>query len=930
MLVDRRTECAALDRLLDDVRSGTSRSLLIRGEAGIGKSALLEYLSTRAPGCRVVRAAGVQADAELAYAGLHQLCGPLLARLDRLPVPQHDALRTAFGMRAGPPPDRFLVSLAVLSLLSEAAAETPVICLIEDAQWLDQISAQTLGFVGRRLGTESVALVVALRDPADDAPFAGLPQLVLGGLPQENARELLATVIPGPLDERVRQRILVETHGNPLALLELPQGLSYTELAGGFGQLGASGLEGRIEDSFGRRLAPLPREVRRLLLVAAVEPAGDGALVRRAAQRLGVDVDAIDRAVFAGLLDLGAEISFRHPLVRSAIYREAALPDRQEAHRALAEVIDPSVDADRRAWHLAHAAGGPDEEIAGELERSAGRARARGGLAATAAFLERAAVLTPDPAQRTERALAAAGATFQAGAFDAAEDLLAMASAGPLTELGQARIELLRGHLAFATRRGGSAPLMLVEAAGRLESVDVELARTTYLDALSAAMFAGLLASPGAGAREVARAARSAPQPPHGRRAPDLLLDGLAANFDEGYEAGVPLLREALSAFGTDMTVDEELRWLWLMNEAALHLWDDERWDALSNRFVALARTTGALSELPLAVSTRAYMLLFAGDLPAARSLVDEQQAVTEASRSNLAPYSAMALAALAGRQDEASALIGDTIRDVAERGEGIGIAVAHWTDALLHNGLGSYPEAMAAAQRALEHQEYPDARYPGVANWAAAELIEAAARSGATDVATDAFSWIAAMTGASRTTWARGLEARSRALISSRDAEPNFREAIDLLSGTRVRTELARARLLYGEWLRRQGRRLDAREQLGAAREMFTAMGADAFAERADQELVATGDKARRRVATAEEARRHTDTAVGELTAREEQIARMARDGLSNPEISTRLFLSPRTVEYHLGNVFAKLGIASRHELAGALAGASPAGRAG
>jgi DNA-binding CsgD family transcriptional regulator len=918
MLVGRRAECRQLDQLLDDVQRGTSRCLVIRGEAGIGKSALLDHLVGQAAHHRVVRAAGVQADAELAFAGLHQVCAPLLPLLDRIPVPQRAALGTAFGLRAGPAPDLFLVSLAVLGLLAEAAAESPVLCLVDDAQWLDRTSAQTLGFVARRLGTESVALVVALRDPADDQSFAGLPQLVLGGLGPEDARELLARAIPGPLDERVRDRILAETHGNPLALLELPQGLSYAELAGGFGLLGARGLAGRIEDSFRRRLAPLTPDQRRLLLVAAVESAGEPSLVRRAARRLGTDVDAVDPGQLAGLVHLGEVIAFRHPLVRSAVYREATPQERREAHRALADVTDSAVDADRRAWHLALATSGPDEAVAAELERSADRARARGGLAAAAAFLERAAVLTPDPARRAGRALAAANTKLQAGAFDAAEDLLAMAEAGPLTELEQARVELLRAHLAFVTHRGGDAPLLLVRAARRLEPVDADLARTTYLDALSAAMFAGALAGPGGGALEVARAAGAAPPPVHAPRAPDLLLNGLAANFTEGYAAGVPLLRRALSAFGSGMSVDEELRWLWLANEAALHLWDDEQWNALSGRYVQLARTSGALSELPLAVSTRAYMLLFAGDLTAATSLVDEQQAVTEASGSNLAPYSAMALAAFSGRRAEASALIELTIREVEERGEGIGIAVAHWTAALLDNGLGRYPEAMGAAQQALHHQQYPGARYPGVANWAAAELIEAAARSGATEVAIEAFHWIAEMTGASRTTWARGVEARSRALIADADAEPHFREAIDLLGRTRVRTDLARTRLLYGEWLRRRGRRLAAREQLRAALEMFGAMGAESFAERTDRELTATGEKARRR----------TVTASGQLTAREAQIARMARDGLSNPEIGTRLFLSARTVEYHLGNVFAKLGIATRHDLAHALVGTSGGGQ--
>ncbi|TCM36207.1 helix-turn-helix transcriptional regulator [Kribbella sp. VKM Ac-2568] len=907
MLVDRRSECRHVDELLADVRRGISQSLVISGDAGIGKSALLEYLVAEASGCRVIRVAGVQAEAELAFAGLHQLCSPLLDRLDRVPAPQHDALGTAFGLRAGPAPDRFLVGLAALSLLAVAAAERPLVCVVDDAQWLDQMSAETLGFVSRRLVAESVALVFAARDPVDERALAGLPRLVVGGLPPEDARELLAAVIPGALDERVRDRIVAETRGNPLALLELPHELGYAELAGGFGLLDAKNLAGRIEDSFRRRLAPLSPDLRRLLLVAAVEPAGERALVDRAAQRLGIAVDAVDPAEFAGLLQTGDRITFRHPLVRSAIYREATSEERREAHRALAEVTDPASDADRRAWHLAHAASGPDEEVAGELERSAGRARDRGGLAAAAAFLERAAKLTLDPEHRAGRAVAAAQAKLQAGAFDAAVDLLAMAEVGPLGELEQAQVEMLRAQLAFVTSRGRDAPPLLLKAAKRLEPIDADLCRATYLDGLTAAMFVGALASPGGGTLDVARAAGTAPRPPHGVRAPDLLLDGLAANFNQGYAAGVPFLREALAVFGKGMSADEELRWLWLGTEAALHLWDDEAWHALSSRYVELARASGALSELPLALSTRAYMLLFAGDLTAATSLVAEGQAVTEATGSNLAPYSAMALAAFCGRQAETAALIEDTIRDVTRRGEGIGIAVAHWTNAVLYNGLGNYPEAMAAAEEALRHQQYPDLRYPGVANWAATELIEAAARSGRRQTAAEAFEWIAAMTGASRTEWALGLEARCRALLSEGDdAEPLYREAIERLSRTRVRGELARATLLYGEWLRRRGRRVDARDQLRAAHEIFTSTGAEAFAERARHELVSTGERARKR----------TVTTTGHLTEREAQVARLARDGLSNPEIGTRLFLSPRTVEYHLGNVFAKLGISSRHEL--------------
>jgi DNA-binding CsgD family transcriptional regulator len=911
MLVDRRTECQQLDQLLDSVQSGISQALVIRGEAGIGKSALLEYLVAHTSSHQVVRAVGVQADSELAFAGLHQLCTPLLDRLDHIPGPQRDALGTAFGLRDGSAPERFLLGLAVLSLLAEVATERPVVCVIDDAQWLDRTSAQTLGFVARRLGAESVGLVFAAREPVDEELFVGLPQLALGGLAPEDARQLLSTAIPGPLDDRVRDRILVETRGNPLALLELPQDLSYAVVAGDGGLLSSKGLAGRIEDNFRRRLTPLPPDLRRLLLVAAVEPMGEPSLVRRAAQLLGMDVDAVSPPEVAGLLQLGERITFRHPLVRSAVYREATPTQRQEAHRALAEVTDPVADADRRAWHLAHAASAPDEYVAGELERSASRARARGGLAAAAAFLERSTMLTPDPAQRAGRALAAAQAKVQAGALDAALDLLAMAEAGPLTELQQARVDVLRAQHSFVTNRGRDAPPLLVRAAKRLEPIDADLSRATYLDALSAAIFAGLFASPGGGAQEVAHAARAAPRPLGAPRAPDLLLDGLALNFNEGYAAGAPILRQALAAFGRGMSVDEELHWLWLACIVALYLWDDERWDVLSSRYVELARTAGALSELPLALSQRAYLLLFAGDLTTAAALVDEIQTVIDATGSNPVPYAALALAAMRGRQAEASALIEATITDATRRGEGIGVAVAERANAVLNNGLGRYREAMAAAQHALDYQQHAHMRYPGVANWAAAELIEAAARSGMTETAAETFSWIAAMTGASRTGWALGLEARSRALVSSDDsAEPLYREAIDLFSGTLVRIELARARLLYGEWLRRQGRRVDAREQLRAAHDMFIAMGAEAFAERARRELAATGEKARKRAVTT----------MIKLTGREAQVARMASDGLSNPEIGTRLLVSPRTVEYHLGNVFAKLRITSRHDLDRAL----------
>jgi DNA-binding CsgD family transcriptional regulator len=904
-----------IDRLVAAVRAGDSRTLVVRGEPGVGKTALLEYLAGQASDCRVVRAVGIQSEMELTFAVLHQLCAPMLDRLERLPAPQRDALRTAFGLSAGVAPDRFLIGLAALGLMSELAGERPLVCIVDDEQWLDSASAQVLGFLARRLEAESVGLVFGARIPTGD--LAGLPELVVEGLQVDDARALLESALTGPLDARVRDQIIAEAHGNPLALLELPRGQTAAELAGGFGLPDAvslsSSISGTIEESFRRRIDALPPGTRHLLLLAAADPTGDPALMRRAAGRLRVGLEAAAPAVEAGLAEFDVRVRFRHPVVRSVTYRSASTQDRQASHRMLAEVTDPELDPDRRAWHRAQAAPEPDEDVAGELERSAGRARARGGLAAAAAFLERGVILTPDPARRAGRALAAANTKFQAGAFGAAQDLLAVAEAGPLSEFEQARVDLLRAQLAFATNRGGDAPALLVKAARRLEPIDTGLARATYLDALTASTLAGRLASPGGHTLEVARAASAAPPPPGDPSVPDLLLDGLAANFNDGYAAGVPFLRQALTAFGSGMSADEELRWLWLTTLAALHLWDDERWDMLSSRYVELARETGALSELPLALSTRSMMLLFAGDVATATALTDEGRAVIDATGSQFAPYAAMGLAALQGRQAEVSALIEDTASDVALRGEGIAMSVAEWANALLHNGLGRYPEAMRAAQQALHYQEYPGMHYPGIANWAAAELVEASARSGMTGIATDTYRWIAEMTSASGTNWALGVEARSCALVTEGNAaEGLYQDSIMHLDRSRVRAELARAHLLYGEWLRRQRRRTDAREQLRTAHGMLEAMGMEAFAERARRELQATGETARKRTAVTGRDE--------ELTAQEAQIARLARDGLSNPEIGARLFLSPRTVQHHLGSVFTKLGITSRSHLSHAL----------
>jgi len=902
-LTGRRSEAGVLDGLATAVRSGESRVLVVFGEPGVGKTVLLDYLAGQAAGCRLTRLAGVQSEMELAFAGLHQLCGPMLDHAERLPPPQRDALRVAFGLAEGPPPDRFLVGLAVLGLLSDAAGERPLLCLVDDAQWLDRASAQVLGFVARRLAADPVGLVFAARAPGEE--LAGLPELPVEGLAEPDARALLDSALTGPLDERVRDLVVAETRGNPLALLELPRGLSPEQLAGGFGLPGAVPLSSAIEESFRRQMAALPGQARRLLQLAAADPTGDPALVRQAASRLAIPPDAAEPATRAGLVEFGGQVRFRHPLVRSAAYRSASLQDRQAVHAALAEVTDPQADPDRRAWHRAQAAPEPREDVAAELERSAGRAQARGGLAAAAAFLERAVMLTPDPARRAGRALAAAQAKVYAGAFAAAVDLLAVAEAGPLGPLERARVDLARAQLAFVTSRGSDAPPLLLRAAGRLGPIDAGLARATYLDALVAALFAGRLAGPGADLLAVARAASTAPAPPRPPGAADLLLDGLTANFNEGYAAGVPILRRALGAFGGGMPPDQELRWLSLAFTAAIHLRDDDRCVRLADRYVRLAREVGALSELALALSTRAFMLLFAGDLTGAAAVVLEVRAATEATGSSPASYPAMGVAAWRGSETEASALIAATLSDVPLRGEGFGISGAEWANAVLNNGLGRYQEALVSARRAAEtHWE------PVFSNWALAELVEAATRTGMTETAAGAHRRIAEMTRPSGTDWALGVETRAHALLSEgQEADDLYRESIARLGRTHVRAELARAQLLYGEWLRRERRRGEAREQLRTAYRLLDSMGMAGFAERALRELLATGGAVARRPAQAQ-------FGGAALTTQEAQVARLAREGLSNPEIAARLFISARTVQYHLSNVFGKLGISSRGEL--------------
>jgi DNA-binding CsgD family transcriptional regulator/tetratricopeptide (TPR) repeat protein len=899
-LLGRRSESEALERLLDAIRGGESRALVLRGEAGVGKTALLDHAIERATGFRVVRAVGVQSEMELPFAGLHQLCASMLDRLACLPEPQRNALGTAFGLAVGNAPDLFLVGLAVLSLFSQAAAEHPLLCVVDDSQWLDQASARALAFVARRLGQEAVALIFAIREPS--AELERLPELLVEGLGNGEARTLLGTPFGWPLDERVRDRIVAETHGNPLALLELPRGLKAGEPVGGFWLPVVLPLSGRIEESFRRRLEQLPTDTQRLLLVAAAEPVGDPVLLWRAVERLGLSTEAGGDAEAAELLEIGVRVRFRHPLVRSAVYGSASPEARQEAHLALAEATDPQLDPDRRAWHHAQAASGPDEEVASELERSADRAQARGGVAAAAAFLERASALTLDPARKAELALMAAQTKYEAGALEAALALLATAETGILNDLGRARVHLLRGQVAFAARRGSDAPPLLLSAARELDAVDPRLARATYLDALTAALFAGRLAV-GSSALEVARAALAAGSSPQPPRASDLLLDGLALQITDGPSVGTPVLKRAVSAFrDEEMATKDSMHWLWLAGRAAGFIWDYDGWDALTARQLTAAREVGALAVLPLTLSTRASVRLFTGELADAASLFEESADLAAATGSRTVPYGALALAAFRGHEDEAARLIDACTSDSVARGEGNGLTLAQWATALLCNGAARYEEALVAAEQAAQ-----DPRELWFSTWVAVELIEAASRTGNAERATGSLEWLASNARASGSDWGLAIEARSRALLSHGDAaESLYGEAIERLGRTRLRVDLARARLLYGEWLRRERRRTDAREQLRTAFDMFTAMGVEAFAARAERELRATGERVRKRSVETRE----------QLTVQESQVARLARAGLSNAEIGERLFISQHTVAYHLRKVFNKLDITSRNQL--------------
>jgi len=907
VLLGRASERETLEELLEEARGGQSRVLVLRGEPGVGKTALLEDAVQAASGFLVARAFGVEAEMELPFAALQMLCAPMLDRLDQLPEPQRAAVGTAFGVSSGPAPEQLLVGLAVLSLLADASRERPLLCVIDDAQWLDRASAQALAFVARRLLADPVAVLFATRQ-GGSPQLAGLPELSLQGLADDAARALLSSVIDGSLDNRTRDRLVTETQGNPLALLELPRGRTPAELALGFDVPNPTLLSGRIEDHFRQRVEGLPAQTQRLMLIAALEPLGEASRVRQAGQLLGVGTDAEEPAVTAGLLE--ADLRFHHPLVRSAVYRAATPEQRRRVHLALAEVTDPDAEPEYRAWHRAQGATGPDEDLAEELERSAGRALHRGGLAAAAGLFERSAELTPEPQRRALRLLLAADAQLTGGATHRAQALLDESLPDLGDALSRAQAARMQGMIRFSEGRGGETASSLFRAAMGLKDIDPRLAREVLLEALASAMWAANLTT-GTTPLAVAQAARDIPAPDDDEQVGSLLLTAYTQRLTGSYANAVNGWRRAIAAYIHDLREQPQPSWSVLIWNASGELLDFAAHYAMARESCRVAREQGALAKLPGALRILARCEMLAGRIGAAESLVTEAEEIGRATGApGLATSQTVKLGILCLRGDEGKIrpLVDRVAAEALARGQGLDLTIVEFDLTILELGLGRYEEARLHALRVFEEDPL----------WwfgtcALADAVEATARSGDEDRARAALERLRERALATRTPWALGLLARADALLASDDtAEALYRESLGHLGHSGVATELARSQLLFGEWLRRQRRRIDARVQLRAAHQMFEAIGASAFAHRAQVELLATGEHARTRAPETRD----------QLTPQEQQIARLAAEGESNTQIGAQLFISPHTVAYHLHKVFGKLDISSRNQLSRALGG--------
>jgi len=906
-LVDRREHREAIEDLLDAVRAGMSGTLVLQGEAGIGKTALLEYAIESARDFRVARVVGVESEMELGFAGLHQLLLTFLGGVDRLPGPQRDALGSAFGLAAGSGPDPFLVGLSALTLLSNAAEERPLLCVIDDAQWVDDESVGTLSFVARRLHADRAALLFGLREPfASRVQLDGLPHLEVGGLSAIDAHELLASIAPGPVDERVADQIVAETAGNPMALAELVPELTPDQLAGEAPLPEPLPVGRTLQERILHRSLSLPPESQTLLLLAAAEPSGDPVLLRRAADALHLDWEAAMTPEAEVFLQLAPAPSFRHPLVRSAVYHGAGVSERRRVHRALAEVTDGDADADRRAWHLASATVGPDETVAAQLERSADTARSRSGHATAAAFLRRSAELTPDSTRRTNRMLSAAQAELTAGTPSRAQALLDAASARLNNEQQRAQAQRLQGAIWFGRGQVGKAPATLLHAARALEPVDRRAALDTLLEAQEAAIYAGRLARH-SNALDVAHAAAAAvvAQKPHATAA-DLLLEGISARLTSSYAASVPILREAIA----QMNHETSLRWYTLACLAAGELLDNAAWHGLAARWAERARDQGALTTLPVALNYLSRSEVLAGRFVAAEATMAEAHEISALTgfRGIVGRHagSDLLLYAWRGKEKETRATASATADDAREREQGAGLTHAQAALAILELGRGEYAAALRYATNVYDE----DMVYLGTL--VLPDLIEAAVRCGENGVAANGLARLSNRALATGTPAALGLLDRSRALLADDDnAEALYRGAIDHFRQGDTRPDLGRAHLLYGEWLRRRRRRTDARDELRLALDVFAKSGAEGFAARARRELLATGEHARRR----------SVQTSNDLTPQEHNIARLAASGETNAEIATQLFISASTVDYHLRKVFRKLSITSRRKLKEGLA---------
>jgi len=904
LLLGRHVECRRIDQLLAEAKAGRSGTLVVRGAAGIGKTALLESVHATAEesGFRVETATGFEAETHFAYAGLHQICTPLLDHMPALPEPQQRALGVALGLDAGSAPNKFLVSLAALGLFSEAADRSGLLCLVDDAQWLDSASMDALAFVARRIEAERLAMVFGVRDgEMRSTVLAGLPELRLNGLSDSDARLLLDAVVSAPIDHDVRERIIAEAHGNPLALVELPFDNPRTRLASGLSQPDLPDVSSRVQTEYRDRADGLPEESRLLLLLAAADPTGDPLLLRRAVDHSGIRPESAAPAESAGLIEIGTRVRFRHPLARSAIYRGADPADRRRAHAALAAVTDPTSDPDRRAWHDAQATAGADERVAGELERSATRARARGGYAAAGSFLLRSMQLTPEPATRARRALDAAHATHEAGDSETALELLATTDAGPIDAFHRARSALLRARISFQLTRHPQVPEMLLRAAGDMAPFDPDLAHETHLHALDAALVIG-----GPTAHRVAAAALEDPSLEHARRPLDRLLFALSATMIRGFDEGVPQLRDALESMaGGDPSNPQLPRGypssLWLAARSAVGILNDDLAFRLAEAHVRSARASGALVGLADALNFHANILALGGELTRAGELARTSIAITESAGWVPMRHAATIVSAWRGDAATVSRLRELTLQDPGNPPEGAEVALAAYATAVVSNARGDYESAKQAAEIVCACVAL------SLSSVGQAEMIEASVRAGDARSAARALEELSRRARACETPWALGLEARSRALtISDATAEPYYRAAVEHLEASRLTGEAARAHLVFGEWLRREGRRQEARGELQVAHDLLSRIGADAFAARAAKELVATGEHPRRR----------TKQAADELTPQELQVARHVATGATSREVGAHLFLSPRTIEAHLRSIYRKLGITSRRDL--------------